>query len=861
LRDSEKRPQNALQAAKALGVADTYATSRKSRIDYYLKSGPPPFAAELKKKFDQFWKSTARKLFFINGYYNGTCPMNFLESEYRVEGMECFRISRENNNDDISKLFNDVVSTAKSIRGKKIILIDDLEKLDSRRLRILYEIVNNREDLRIAAAGGRWVNPDIKREIFDPLKLWSGKRATEEALRAFLKRDVPDIDLDSLQDKTGGDPDQIYNFVRHYYKLPGTAIDDNNTIPLLMFVKFERKKRDIVESLITRGFLIRHKDSVSFISRGFREYIYDEIAEPTRKDYHKFWALAAEEYIGDNEERLELTAYHWGMSGDAERGYKYNETAAGEFYKNGDLIRARKFAETLLNYNPRDNSQRKFALKISGDIYGDMGYFNSARRMYLRVLSHHGDRETPAEIKKELAGIYIASGEYRKSRYYLKQSLEYYKNSGDRKSLSECEAAVTEAFMGIKDYPRTLERMITAARDFNGFNLKTDLLPQYDSGGQTDDLRNLNSILKLAQHIKNNKMIIKAYTGLGQYYINFGENDESVAQFNKALETSEKAKRKKDIIDSLINLGSCHHIRGDLFMAIECFQNARQAAESSGNFYLKTSAELKLTDVSLAMGNFTLARDVLRFIENHDIYNEDKYLKLLVDLRRAGLYLALGNREKSLNLAGRISRSATIRKRNRLALQADLIICESQPEPYGDDNLDRLKVIHLRADKFGFPDLVSEVMLLMGEHHLNNGNHQNAWAYFEDIRISTGIPGHLKLKSAIYLARIAAEQNRHIEAIESMIETESCAAASGFIPVALQAAETLGEMYYSRGRADLSEDCRVRANSYLEKILSAIPEGYSAEKIGKQLKLIARTPPYSAKETVIPKKPAVFEID
>jgi hypothetical protein len=152
-------------------------------------------------------------------------------------------------------------------------------------------------------------------------------------------------------------------------------------------------------------------------------------------------------------------------------------------------------------------------------------------------------------------------------------------------------------------------------------------------------------------------------------------------------------------------------------------------------------------------------------------------------------------------------------------------------------------------------------MLLMGEHHLNIGKHQNALPYFEDIRNSGGIPRHLKLKSSIYSARIAAEQNRHTEAIESVIDTESCAAASGFIPVAMQAAETLGELYYSRGRADLAEDCRIRTNSYLEKILSAIPEGYSAEKIGKQLKLITRTPPYSVKETVIPEKPAVFEID
>jgi tetratricopeptide (TPR) repeat protein len=580
-----------------------------------------------------------------------------------------------------------------------------------------------------------------------------------------------------------------------------------------------------------------------------------------RKDYHKFWAIAAEEFIGDNEERLELTAFHWGLSGDTERGYKYNETAAGEFYKNGDLIKARKFAETLLNYKSRDNSQRMFALKISGDIYGHMGYFKSARRMYLRVLSNNGDPKTRAEIKKDLAGIYIASGEYGKSLYYINRSLEYFKNSGDGNSLSECEAVMAEAFLGIKDYSTTLERMISAARNLNGFNLNKDLLRKYDSGDAADELRNLNSIRKLAQHIKNHGITIKAYTGLGQYYINSGNNDEAVDQFNNALEISEKYKRKKDIIYSLISLGSCHYFRGDLFMAIECFQNARQLAESSGNFYLKTLAELRLTDVSLAMGNYALARDVLQLIENHDIYNEDKYLRLLVDLRSAGLFMALGEREKSLNLAGRISRSAAIRNRHRLAVQADLMICQSQQEQNGNDYFDRLKEIRLRADKFGFPDLASEAMLLMGEHHLNIGKHQNALPYFEDIRISRGIPKHLILKSSIYLAGIAAEQNRHTEAIESMIETESCAAASGFIPVAMQAAETLGELYYSRGRADLSEDCRGRANSYLEKILSALPEGYSAEKIRRQLKLTAGASPHFAKETVTPKKPAVFEID
>jgi len=883
-REPEKRPSDTLQTAESLGIEKHYADLRDSRVDCYLSSGPPPFSRELKDRFDQFRKSGIRRLFFINGYSYSPGPMNFIEASLKIEGDSVFRITRNESNRNTGGIFDEITSTVKPEGRERIVIIDDLEILNRENQKLLNEIVNNRDDIKVIASGGRWIKPEIKREFFDPPRIWSCKRSSEECLKAFLSADQLSFEDDSPGDLTGGDPEQVYNSLKYACRRLGCDIISSKTatetifssdtvignrsiyrrmfdslspqqqelasilsawgttIPLLMFVGFDRSKRDIAESLINDGFLVRHRDSVSFISHGVREYVYGGIPDSVKNDFHKFWALGSEELIGDNEEQLEISAYHWGLTEDREKSYKYNLTAAREFLNSGKILKARKFSKTLLKMNLSNHAELIPALKIDGDICGAMGHFNSARKRYLEILSLRPG--TSAQIKMKLARIYLASGNYRRSLYYIDRAGDYYKNAGDCRKLSICNDILTQVFFENKDYAKALERMIKDACKLNGFKLTQHQMRENESGSEFEDYPILKSILDVARHCKNHSMTIKAHLGLGQLYMNGGRQDEALEQIKKALDIAEKTGRKNDIIRSLIEFGSCHHRRGDLFMAIECFQNARQVAETTGNFYYKTLAELKLIDVSLAMGHYALARDVLRILEDQEIYNEDKSLRLMTDLRKARLDLALGDKKTSRRLAKSILKSASVRNKSRLTIRADLILTETQLDSNDSDSLDRLVEIQDSADRFGFRDLVCEAKLLLGEYHLNSGDRHNALPCFDDIMESAGATREAKLAAALRRLEIAASQNGRADIVDLLIETESHAAASGFIPMALKTSEVLGELYYSKGRADLAEDCHNRTDSYFEKITSALPDGCSPEHIKRRLKL--KSGPFSA---------------
>ncbi|UCE67279.1 MAG: serine/threonine protein kinase [Candidatus Zixiibacteriota bacterium] len=876
-RDPHKRPSNMARAAEVLKIDDLFYFLEKSRTEYYLTAGPAPLADDLKKEFDSFRKFSCGKLFVINGYSYSGRSLNFMEAECRIGGIDCLRIYDTDNDNEIDDVLENIISADKTCRSEKILLIEDLESFGNENLRKLSAIVKSRHDVRIAAAAGRWFRPPVKHEIFDPIKYWHRMRITEISFKTFLKRDQADFDLYPLCESTGGDPEQIFFYLKHMGRQKGleflktesggrkflteVKIPENeylysrmvdilndeqrelismlsawgNTIPLLMFVNFEKDRYEIVENLTGSGILIRHKDSVSFLSGGLREYIYSRIADSKKREYHKFWALNAGELISNNNERLELTAHHWSLSGDIEQAYNFNVAAAKEFFKYGDYSRAGKFAKMLIESEADNAAGRISALKINGDINRAMGYFKTARKMYVEILIKERGLKTAAEINKELGKLYLLSGNYKKSLYYLKKSLDYFIKLNDDKNLYECNSMMALALWGRKDYLKSLKHFLKTAGN--------ESLSCKNSGSkQLPDLKNdMYNIMSEAQEIsksrKNSLLTVRSHMGLGRHYIKNGDFDKAVGQFKKALEISEKSGNNYDIIESLIDLGSCHFISGDLFMAIECFQNARQAAESSSNIYLKTAAELELTDVSLAMGNYSLALNVLTAIEKDIIYNEDKLLRLKIDLRKARLCLALGDSKTSLLLAERISRSAGIMEKHMLALRAEIVAAESRPEISGKDNIENLKAIFSKAKKQNLTDLVAELQLSLGKYYKDRDNRYNALYYFDDLCEAAAAPKRIKLEAEIHRTEIITEQDDYKTATGKLIETESVAAASGFFPIALQAAELLGALHNGRGRIDLYEECNRRANGYRERLLSALPKGCPAERRRRKLTL------------------------
>jgi serine/threonine protein kinase len=881
-REPEKRPSGARETAELLGISDRFNTLSTSRTEYYLASGDPPFAVDLKNDFENYLKSNPGRLFYIRGYSYGDAAINFLESECVINRIESARINRH---DDESRVRNilDRLNRANNPEGtKRAVFIEDLETQSGENLRRLSGIINSRAEVAVIATGGRWHIPEIKHIIFDPVKNRSAKAAAEICLESFLKREDHAIDSAALAESTGGDPEQIFGYLKNLceekkadwpeilidpenYHLPSLVSENEglykkmhditsrdqrellsvlsawgNTIPLLLFVNFERPKHEVIEEMVRSGHFVRRTDSVAFFCGGFREYIYRLIPDSERREFHRFWAEAAEELIGDGGERLGLTARHWALSGNTDYAYRYNESAAREFFRNGDYHKAIEFGQAMIEFAGADRERMISALKINGDIFRAVGYFRTARKMYIEALTERPGHKDRAAFYKRLAGLYLDSGNCDKSIQYAERSLEYYDSRKDGNNTAACRAIIVSALWGKREYREAMDMALRTSGLEIGRRLR------YLKDTENEDFRLLGAIHKIAEELRNNTLIIKSYKAMGNWRLKNGDFDDALGYFKKALFHAEKTENRGLMFETLMSLGSCYFNSGDLFMAIECFQQARETADGSGNVYRKTLAELSLTEISLAMGNCALADRILSAIENDPIYKEDKTLRLRTDLSRVKLAQALGDKELAGIRAESILRSAAVKIKPELALEAEAAILAAHAEVPAPDISKRISEIVSKALLFDGPVLTAKVKLLAGDYCVKKNDYKNASSYYEEVLGMAGAPRDSRIEAAISRCVLPTAMERRADVLEGAMEMEGVAAGAGFMPLALKAAGNLGRLYFERGRLDLYQECERRADEYLSKLLSALPKGYPAEKYRRKLVITRPEQPVTA---------------
>ncbi|UCE67553.1 MAG: hypothetical protein JSU85_05950, partial [Candidatus Zixiibacteriota bacterium] len=127
--------------------------------------------------------------------------------------------------------------------------------------------------------------------------------------------------------------------------------------------------------------------------------------------------------------------------------------------------------------------------------------------------------------------------------------------------------------------------------------------------------------------------------------------------------------------------------------------------------------------------------------------------------------------------------------------------------------------------------------LSLGKYYKDRDNRYNALYYFDDLCEAAAAPKRIKLEAEIHRIEILSGQYNYEALTGKLIETESVAAASGYFPIALQAAELSGALHNGRGRIDLYEECRYRADGYRDRLLSALPKEFPAERHRRKLTL------------------------
>ena len=100
----------------------------------------------------------------------------------------------------------------------------------------------------------------------------------------------------------------------------------------------------------------------------------------------------------------------------------------------------------------------------------------------------------------------------------------------------------------------------------------------YKKGDYEKSLLTLTDVVKKSQAQKNNTLLLKAYTNLGNVYSDKGENTKALGFYQKALKIAESNSDKKNIASLLKNIGILYVTWKDFSNALDYYQKSQAIA-------------------------------------------------------------------------------------------------------------------------------------------------------------------------------------------------------------------------------------------------------------------------------------------
>jgi tetratricopeptide (TPR) repeat protein len=588
-----------------------------------------------------------------------------------------------------------------------------------------------------------------------------------------------------------------------------------------------------IGALIERKRLMAEKDHLVFSSGDFKKYIYNAIPEDTRQAYHRFWATAADKYLSDDENLAEILAHHWGLSDDAASGYETNLNAARDFFKAGELVKARGFAEDLLKLARGGGGSLSKALMLFADIAKHSGDYPSARAKYIELLWQlrgAQDENLKAETLKDLGDLYRSQKRPAKALFYTRRAKTYFEKAGNSQGVADCYNNIGLTFWIGQQYEKALESFFAALelnKQLNNFleqaKIDSNIGIIKDIMGRTSEVAACFEEAYLNARKSSDAWLESLIANnLGYFYIRQYDLAKASHYLHEALKISEKIGYKESVINCLSNLGLCNLKAGDLFASIEYNQKAQQMAEEIGNRHLALDAELYLAEVCILMGNYALADKVIRAMESSPVHDENKIFGCQVDLLRARLWLGLDRRRNGLPIVSGARDYATSVGDSRLRLEAALIsataLCD-RPE-----SVEGLISIATEAADLGHHDITDMAELTLARARTTEGHHSAAESLLAKIFSRPGQTSRILMEASACLGALRARQARFDDAISILTENELLAAGAGFLPLALEMAIELSEVYTYCGKPQKAAESTGRADAYLQQLISSLPE-------------------------------------
>ncbi len=885
MRDAKGRPQNGLAAAAAFGLEQRFTELTNSRANYYLSAGNPPFFEELKKTVTEYLAGKSEKALSISGSGWGTGEFDYLTAEFGLRGYHIERIKYDYHPAWVSSAFDYLLNqTEASICQKTILLIDNYSSLQPDSLAGLRALLRHPRQYPIIFYGDCWKPCELPRQPGNPLRDRTAQNATADTLIAFLKKNQSVSNMEALSLATGGNPELVRMHIlssietglldlasterttnisveitpeieailercicvlnEDQTEIYSTLAAWDGDIPLILLAEFSDSQRKLIDYFLASAHLYRGKDSIAFPSDDFRQIIYRKTPEKKRQCNHRFWAEAVENYIAEDDGRLELLALHWGRSDNPQKGYQANIEAARELFKKSDFAKANLYSETLLTIARNGGGPLSDALMLAGDIAKQAGDYINARKRYLELLLNldkNQNAELRAETFKDLGDLNRSIKKPGRALYYTQKALILFNKLNNRQGMANCHNNIGLICWVKEEYEKALDSFSSAFELNQSLgNFQEQVKIQSNMGivkdimGRTSEVAgHFEKALIFAQRAGDYWLEALTANNLGYFYINQNELDKAQIYLSQALEISSKIGYTENVINTLSNLGLCNLRAGALFSAIDYCQQAIQMAETINNKHQASEAQLFLSEVGILMGNFSLADKVLKSLEGDRIYAENKLFAKQVDLLRSWWYRVVGDTQSARNLAESIADYAKSVGNQRLESEANLSFLLALSIDDCVNPLSDLRELAPKALNLGHNDIAESANLASAKAYLAQGNPLSAEPLIDDIYSRPGQSRKVALEARLLLGNLKSIQKNYDQAIKLFSEAEIQAAGDGFLPDALDGAIGLAEIFFECGKSSRGQETLRRAFSYADRIVGSLPDEVSRQAFSR----------------------------
>jgi predicted ATPase len=330
------------------------------------------------------------------------------------------------------------------------------------------------------------------------------------------------------------------------------------------------------------------KDRYRFDHGKIREVLYNGIGEELRKEYHRIAGDAIAESSDNEDEIVNVLAYHYFEAGDERAGeylVKAGDAAKERFANEGAVGLYLNALKVL-----RDDEKLRDTHENLGEVYFLAGEYTAAIVNYESALNLEKEGKKKASIHNKIAGVYANKGDFEKSREVCDIGLKLLK---DEECIEMAQLLESQgwAYVRLGDYEKASELLAECLELAESFQDKKVIAHAHHvigskslNKGEFDDaLMHLETALRIREEIDDARGQSASLNNIGVVYWNKGEVDKSLEYYLKSLEINEKIGHKWGISTALNNIGLVQSEKGEWEKALEYYLQSLEMDEMLGD--------------------------------------------------------------------------------------------------------------------------------------------------------------------------------------------------------------------------------------------------------------------------------------